>query len=57
VAHKKWISEEKRRQIAERKWLESYRPPERRVSGEFYYPIPREVFDSLGGVDKVMATR
>jgi hypothetical protein len=46
-------SDAKRRYLAERKWLDSYRPPTPRISGKHLIPIPPHVYESAGGFKKV----
>jgi hypothetical protein len=46
--HKQWNSEQRRAEIAERKWLDTYRPPAR-VSGRHLYAVPEYVYAGVGG--------
>lgn len=49
---KKWITDEKKRAVAEKKWLDTYKP-RGRISGQFLTPIPEHVYAPAGGLDKL----
>ena len=50
--YKKWNNDERRAQVGERKWLETYRPPSR-VSERYLYPVPEHVYAGVGGFAKL----
>lgn len=50
------MEQTKRQALAERKWLETYKPPAK-VSGKYLYTVPEHVYAGVGGFARLHRER